>query len=128
MLPILKIKKFTFINLQYGDHSQDIHKFNKRHKLKIVDFHKLNKFNDIEGLISFISNLDLVITVSNTTAHLAGALGKKTFLLAPDNRAQLFYWMLSKGKTPWYDSIQIFKKNKNCDKALKKIKNLLQEI
>ena len=71
----------------------------------------MDKFNDIERLLALISELDLVLTVSNTTAHLAGSIGKKTLLLAPDNRAQLFYWMLSSDSTPWYPSIQIFKKN-----------------
>ena len=38
-----------------------------------------------------------------------------------DNRAQLFYWMFLQDKTPWYPSIQIFKKNINWDTALKNV-------
>ena len=121
LLPILKRKNLSFINLQYGDFTKTINYFNKKHRLTIIDMPELDKFYDIEKLLALISGLDLVLTVSNTTAHLAGSVGKKTFLLAPDNRAQLFYWMLSRNKSPWYPSIQIFKKNINWNEALRNI-------
>lgn len=128
LLPILKTKNLSFVNLQYGDFTKIIDDFNKKHKLNIINIPELDKFNDIERLLALISELDLVLTVSNTTAHLSGSIGKKTLLLAPDNRAQLFYWMLSKNSTPWYPSIQIFKKNINWDKPLKDIQLNLNKI
>ena len=93
-----------------------------------MDIIEIDKFNDIDKLLALISELDLVLTVSNTTAHLSGAIGKKTFLLAPDNRAQLFYWMFSKERTPWYPSIKIFKKKNNWESALKDIQLNLNKI
>ena len=72
--------------------------------------------------------MNLVLTVSNTTAHLAGSIGKKTLLLSPDNRAQLFYWMFFRRKTPWYPSIEIFKKNKNWNEALNNIQIYLNKF
>ena len=128
LLPILKRKNLSFVNLQYGDFTKKINDFSKKHKLNIINIPELDKFNDIERLLALISELDLVLTVSNTTAHLAGSIGKKTLLLAPDNRAQLFYWMLSKNSTPWYPSIQIYKKNKNWNKPLKDIQLNLNKI
>ena len=128
LLPILKNKKLSFVNLQYGDHKKSINNFNIKNKLNIIDFPKIDKFNDIDKLLALIESLDLVITVSNTTAHLAGAIGKKTMLLAPTNRAQLFYWMLLKNKTPWYPSIQIFKKNKDWKRALIDVEVALNKI
>ena len=128
LLPIFKRKNLSFVNLQYGDFAKTIDDFNKKHKLSIIDIPELDKFNNIEGLLALISGLNLVLTVSNTTAHLAGSIGKKTLMLAPDNRAQLFYWMFSTDKTPWYPSIQIFKKNIYWDKALKNIQLSLDRI
>ena len=121
LLPILKRKNLSFINLQYGDHSKSINDFNNKNNLNIIDIPELDKFKNIDKLLALISSLDLVITVSNTTAHLSGSIGQKTLLLAPDNRAELFYWMFSKDKTPWYPSIQIFRKNKNWKEALNNI-------
>ena len=54
-----------------------------------------------------LKNLDLFITVSNSTAHLAGALGVKTLLIKPFNQATFFYWNQHTNKTPWYPSIHL---------------------
>lgn len=60
-----------------------------------------------EDTANIIEQLDLVITIDSSVAHLAGAMGKKTFLILsarPDWR-----WMLNKNFTPWYPSIKIFR-------------------
>jgi len=49
----------------------------------------------------------LLITVSNSTAHLAGALNVKTILIKPFNQATFFYWNQKNNKTPWYSSIDL---------------------
>jgi len=51
--------------------------------------------------------MDLVITIDNSTAHLAAALGIPTWLLlpfAPDWR-----WLLDRDTSPWYPSMRIFR-------------------
>jgi ADP-heptose:LPS heptosyltransferase len=60
--------------------------------------------------------LDLFVTVSNSTAHLAGALGIKTILIKPANHASFHYWNYEDGKTPWYKSINIISKENLKDK------------
>ena len=128
LLPIFKKENISFVNLQYGDFSKTIIDFNKKHNLNIIDIPQLDKFNDIDKLLALISSLDLVLTVSNTTAHLSGSIGKKTLLLAPNNRSQLFYWMLLKNNTPWYPSIKIFKKSVNWNEAIKNINQNIYKI
>jgi hypothetical protein len=64
----------------------------------------LNDFTDTAALID---NLDLVITVDTSVAHLAGAMGKPTWILlpfAPDWR-----WLLNREDTPWYPSARLFR-------------------
>ena len=58
-------------------------------------------------MASLLKNLDLFITVSNSTAHLAGALNVKTILIKPFNQATFFYWNQNTNKTPWYSSIDL---------------------
>jgi ADP-heptose:LPS heptosyltransferase len=51
--------------------------------------------------------LDLVITVDTMTAHLAGALGRRTWTLLhadPDWR-----WMLECDDSPWYPTMRLFR-------------------
>ena len=68
-------------------------------------------------------NLDLFITVSNSTAHLAGALGVKTILIKPFNQATFHYWNQPTNKTPWYSNVELFERNE-----LNKSKNFKDKI
>ena len=57
-----------------------------------------------------VSQLDLVIAVDTSVAHLAGSLGTPTWLLlpfAPDWR-----WLLEREDSPWYPSIRLFRQKK----------------
>ena len=51
--------------------------------------------------------MDLFISVSNSTAHLAGSLGVKTLLIKPTNHAIFHYWNQPGDITPWYKSIKL---------------------
>jgi hypothetical protein len=70
----------------------------------------LNDFSDTAALIE---NLDLVITVDTSTAHLAGALGKPVWLM---NRFDTCWrWFLGREDTPWYPTFRIFRQPKPDD-------------
>ena len=60
-----------------------------------------------------INCLDLVITIQNTTAHLAGALGKKTWVMLAKNAR--WHWFVKEKKSLWYPSIKIFRQEKIGD-------------
>lgn len=65
---------------------------------------ELKDFADTAGLIE---NLDLVVTVDTSVAHLAGALGKPVWILlpfAPDWR-----WLLDRSDSPWYAGARLFR-------------------
>ena len=64
-------------------------------------------FKTCDDTLGAIENLDLVITVDTSVAHLSGALGKKTFLLLP--YCSDWRWFDNDNKTEWYDSIKIYK-------------------
>ena len=100
-----------FFNLQYGNVLKEIKDFNLEHKLNLINLNNVDLFNDFLKIASLLKNLDLFITVSNSTAHLAGALGIKTLLIKPFNQATFFYWHQSTNKTPWYSSIEMIDAN-----------------
>ena len=72
--------------------------------MKIED---LDLYNDFEGVAAFLKSLDMFVTISNSTAHLAGSLGVKTILIKPDNYALFHYWNQKNNKTPWYNCVEL---------------------
>jgi len=97
----------NFINIQYGDVSNEISEFTSKNKIPIITIHNIDLFDDLVGVASLLKNLDLFISVSNSTAHLAGGLGVKTLLIKPINHATYHYWNQPLSKTPWYNSIEL---------------------
>ena len=99
-------------NLQYGDVKDEIYEFNKDSKNKLLTVKDIDLYNDFESIASLLKSLDLFITISNSTAHLAGSLGVKTILIKPENYALFHYWNQKTNRTPWYNSINLIEKNK----------------
>jgi len=110
--PILEIKDIIFIDLQYNNTQDERNKFLINHGIKIHKIESIDSFNDLNGVTSLIDACDFIITVSNTNAHIAGALGKKTFLLLPKGKGKLWYWSSLRNKSIWYPSIEIIEQNR----------------
>jgi len=108
MLPPLASDKLHFVNLQYGDTTAEREALQTHQGITVQNVDELDNFNDLDGLAALIEACDVVVTTSNTTAHLAGALGKDTLLLLPFARGKLWYWVEHGGHNPWYPSIQLF--------------------
>jgi len=70
-----------------------------------------------------ISSLDLVITSCTSVAHLAGAIGKPTWLLIPI--LPYYLWALPGDTTPWYNSVRLYRQEVpgNWDAPMARIKN-----
>lgn len=81
--------------------------------LRCPALHELESHaSDVRDTAALIQNLDLVITVDTMTAHLAGALGKRVFVLLP--RAADWRWMLERCDTPWYPSVRLFRQRETA--------------
>lgn len=62
---------------------------------------------DLPNTCAAIDALDVVVTIDTGIAHLAGALGKRTFLMLPYDPC--FRWMVDRDDTPWYRSLRLFR-------------------
>jgi len=126
LINIFKTPNCNFINIQYGDVNEEINNFSSKYKIEITTIKNLDLYKNLVSVAGLLKNLDLFITVSNSTAHLAGALGVKTLLIKPHNHATYHYWNQPSSKTPWYSSVILIDKvalnqkkniiNKNLDK------------
>ena len=104
-------KRFEIINLQYGDIKSDMKKLEDTKKRKLIFFDNLNYTNDLDGLAALICNCDLIVTIGNAVAHLAGALGKNVWTLVPTDSHWWWHYYNNK-KNLWYPNLKIFKQKK----------------
>ena len=109
LLPLLSMPNTTFINLQYGETAEEIEYIFSKYNIDIVSVKEIDNYNDFDGLASLISICDFVITSSNITAHLSGALNKKTYLLLPHSHGKIWYWGTSGNSSLWYPSVHIYR-------------------
>jgi ADP-heptose:LPS heptosyltransferase len=65
------------------------------------------QLSDFADTAAIISNLDLIISVDTSVAHLAGALGKETWILLPFSPD--WRWLTQREDSPWYPTVRLFR-------------------
>jgi Tfp pilus assembly protein PilF len=96
------------LDLQYGDVEAERREFEARHPGRLARIPGLDLREDLEGVAAALVAAARVVTVSNATAHLAGALGVATELLIPRGWPPFSYWAPgANGRSLWYPSVRI---------------------
>lgn len=109
--PLLGLPNTQFYSLQVGFGSEQLE--NLPDKAKITNL--ALSISDFSDTAAAIENLDLLITIDSSVAHLAGALGKKTWIILPTNLE--WRWFLDEDKTVWYESARLFRPKLGQDKS-----------
>ena len=99
--PLSDVKNAAFYSLQKGEAA----KHPPPAGLAIADF--TSELNDFADTAALIENLDLVITVDTSVAHLAGAMGKPVWVILPCNPD--WRWMYDRTDSPWYPTMRLFR-------------------
>ncbi len=107
--PILRQPGIQFVDLQYGDTAAERAAVEAELGVTIAHVPDLDLREDIDGVAALATACDLVISVTNTTAHLAAALGRPTWVLVPASAGNLWYWMRGATQSPWYPTATIFR-------------------
>jgi Tfp pilus assembly protein PilF len=95
-------EKFDYICLQKCIKKEDADKL--RPYPEILFFGgSLDTMEDTAGLIQ---NLDLVISIDTSVAHLSAALGKPTWIL--NRYAGCWRWQLGRADSPWYKAVKLY--------------------
>jgi tetratricopeptide (TPR) repeat protein len=68
---------------------------------------------DFAETAALLACLDLVITVDTSVAHLAGSLGRPTWLLLP--HVPDYRWLLNREDSPWYPTMRLFRQDERRD-------------
>ncbi len=109
-MPVLRTSKLTFVNLQYGDVADEIADIRAQSGATVLHDPDIDSLKDMDRFAAQVGALDAVLTISNTTAHVAAVLGVPTCLYVPDGRKRLWYWLEEGDYSPWYRSIRLWRR------------------
>lgn len=109
------------VSLQYGDVAAEA-------AAAGVTDPGLDAWGDIDGLAALISAMDLVVSVDNSTVHLAGGQGRPAWALLP--HAAEWRWMQGRHDTVWYPSVRLFRQKApgDWDGVLRDLRDALHHV
>ena len=97
----------VLVNLQYGDVADEIREFKDMTGIEVVQCSSVDNRDDLDGLAALIEVCDLVVSTSNVTVHLGGALAKKTWVLL--HYVSVYYWLSERRDSIWYPSLTLYR-------------------
>ncbi len=107
-LESLNVSGVDFYSLQIGSAAvAELRQLESTHwnGPRITDY--TDEIKDFADTAALVANLDLVISVCTSVAHLAGALGKPTWVLLQYSAD--WRWLLGRSDSPWYSTVTLFR-------------------
>ncbi|WP_322032233.1 tetratricopeptide repeat protein [Paraburkholderia sp. J76] len=121
-VPLLRTPGVTFVSLQLGATT--------RPQIAglpaaLRPFDPMDEVRDFADTAAIVANLDLVITVDTSMAHLAGALGKPVWVLS--RYGACWRWLGDGDDSPWYPTARLFRQGANgaWDDVLRRVEEAL---
>jgi len=124
--PISEIPGITLYSLQKISGTEQVKNCTfKLHTFGSTFDNQNGSFMDTSAVIK---NLDLVITVDTSIAHLAGGLGAPTWVLLGNNSD--WRWMLDRSDSPWYPTVKLFRQREaeNWTDVIKEVAHELRTL
>jgi ADP-heptose:LPS heptosyltransferase len=86
-----------------------------------------SELGDFADTAALVENLDLLITADTAVAHLAGAMGKRVWVLVP--KAPDWRWMLEREDSPWYPTMRLFRQKSagDWDEVFERVREELEK-
>ena len=122
LLPIFELEGFQFYSFQRGRGREEL----AASGIRIKDTAKHSP--EIADTAADLMNMDLLITVDTMAAHLAGALGRRVWVLLPFEAD--WRWMLDRPDSPWYPTMRLFRQTSqgNWHTPIREIVRSLQHL
>ena len=111
-----KFPDVRFVNLQYGNTSEQLKKF-RDHGLEIISDPRINPLKDMDSWLSQVAACDGVLSVANTTIHGAGGLNIPTICLLSQYSDWRWFSDPSVERSYWYQSVGIARQSSNSSWA-----------
>lgn len=101
--PLWEVPGVDFFTLQVGLGAEQLTEHGAHFPINDLTGH----ISDFADTAAFIVNLDLVITIDTVIAHLAGALGARTWVVLP--HVAEWRWLSQREDSPWYPGMRLFR-------------------
>jgi tetratricopeptide (TPR) repeat protein len=98
-------RQLRFVNLQYGDVADELESIKASLGVEVVSVPGLDNQSNLDALAGLIEACDDVVSIGNATAHLSGALGKRTWVLLPYVAG--WRWLRHGSYCHWYQSVTL---------------------
>jgi Flp pilus assembly protein TadD len=124
LAPLADAKRMRFFSVQKGTASEQAK--NPPKEMTITDYTAdIKTFADTAAMLA---NLDLVITVDTSVAHVAGAIGRPIWIMIPIRPD--YRWMLDRDDSPWYPTMRIFRQKTRGDwgEVISRVKDSLLQF
>ncbi|HEX7907902.1 MAG TPA: tetratricopeptide repeat protein [Paraburkholderia sp.] len=121
--PLLALRNVRWISLQKADDPAKL--ADPATRSLLIDW--TDEIRDFADTAALIENLDLVISVDTSVAHLAAAMGKPVWLL---NRfAGCWRWLYGRDDSPWYPGLRLFTQTRrgDWDGVLQRVASALEQ-
>jgi hypothetical protein len=105
LAPLVKLEGVTFYSLQMGAPADQLKQ--RGSQARVIDLREEQK--DFADTAAIVANLDLVISIDTSVAHLAGAMGKSVWVLLC--KSADWRWMLEREDSPWYPTARLFRQS-----------------
>jgi hypothetical protein len=107
LIPLLEIPQITFYSLQTGDELKQIDSLPKSCSIVTFDESFDKEHGAFVDTAALMKNLDLVLTIDTSIAHLAGALGVPVWVMLPYANEWRFF--KERSDSPWYPTMTLFR-------------------
>lgn len=108
-LPLAAVPGVRLVSLQYGDHADEVAAFNRQAAMPLITDPSIAPVRNLDAAAAQLMAMDKVITIQNSTVHLAGALGVPADLLL--SSASDWRWG-TREDNRWYKSVTIHRQKK----------------
>jgi Tetratricopeptide repeat len=122
-LPIANVPGIALLALQKGPKTGQAGEYYGRAPLINVGA----EIQDYDDTMAILENIERLVTVDTSVAHLAGAMGRPVWIMLP--RAPDWRWLLERGDSPWYPTVRLFRQTqvRRWDDVAQRIAAALRE-
>jgi tetratricopeptide (TPR) repeat protein len=101
--PLLEADEFRFVSVQRDFRPADMEMLAREPRIADLG----GEFEDFTDTAAVLAIAEFVICVDTSVAHLAGAMGRPTFVLLPFQPD--WRWTLNGERSPWYPAMRLFR-------------------